>query len=308
MGTPRNPIDKYTKGPMPKVHVSDPTAALNHIDLDLLTEWEQVSGEKLLALPFGMEVWELDRHDSIKNQLLSAVAEITQGTSTEVSSPIPSKDALRDEHTPTSFLIYNLSKDQANTLLEREVWSSMAITFRITPLFTSCPDFLFSITGFSTQVMQTVTTIVQNVWNDPAVRNSISDILLTIPFDERAETQQDILNFLAALNVHYLDMKDTGGTLKPVFNVYSKGNLIKNDNTWTLLHDTLATCDYRSSMQRSGKTHINLHHCGICHSVDHLRGLCTFPDIKGWNGPRKCPEEDRKAVRPGNFQDRPKRK
>src|SRR6266404_431639 len=117
-GTLRNPIDKYTKGVMPKVQVSDPMAALNYIDLDLIMEWEKVNGEKLLAHPFNTEVQQSENHNLIKARILSAVVEITSGAEIEVSSPIPSTEAKCVGCTPSAFLIYNLSTTQVNLLLQ----------------------------------------------------------------------------------------------------------------------------------------------------------------------------------------------
>ena len=44
-----------------------------------------------------------------------------------------------------TFLIYNLTDSQKQTLLSRYVWSSKAITFHVLPLSLACLDFLFRI-------------------------------------------------------------------------------------------------------------------------------------------------------------------
>ncbi|KAH9056598.1 hypothetical protein EDB87DRAFT_1758097 [Lactarius vividus] len=152
---PRNPIDKYTKSPsegMPLVHAANPTAALEFIDLDLISTWEQAEGEKLLAHPFNNEAKSPELHENIKTRILTAIAEITGSQTVGVSAPKPSEDAIKKRCTPTAFLIYNLTPEQQTLLLRRRVWSSLAITFHVTDLSPQCPGFIFSIKGFSTLI------------------------------------------------------------------------------------------------------------------------------------------------------------
>jgi hypothetical protein len=47
----------------------------------------------------------------------------------------------------------------------------------------------------------------------------------------------------------------------------------------------LAERSYYNS--KFGQRHnlITPNHCGLCHGIDHLRGICPFPGIDGWKGP-----------------------
>ena len=48
--------------------------------------------------------------------------------------------------------------------------------------------------------------------------------------------------------------------------------------------------------------------CRLCHGCDHLRGLCPFPKIRGWNGGRNRAEQistRRKQEATGRTPDKP---
>ncbi|KAH9051433.1 hypothetical protein EDB87DRAFT_1582586 [Lactarius vividus] len=213
---PRNPIDKYTKSPsegMPLVHAANPTAALEFIDLDLISTWEQAEGEKLLAHPFNNEAKSPELHENIKTRILTAIAEITGSQTVGVSAPKPSEDAIKKRCTPTAFLIYNLTLEQQTLLLRRRVWSSLAITFHVTDLSPQCPGFIFSIKGFSTLIDTGIWDIVERVWSDDQTHAFIATLTGTLPDDVRQEAYRSAHAFLASLHISHLDVRDAGDTL-----------------------------------------------------------------------------------------------
>ncbi|KAN0104006.1 hypothetical protein V8E52_011407 [Russula decolorans] len=126
-----DPIDKYTKGSMPNVYYSHPTAALDFIDIDQVGDWENLPDGKLLAHPFGHEVRSMVAHQEIKTNLFAAVLEITQSDSVAICAPRP---PTSPPGTPSVFLIYNISELHRQMLLKCEVWSSTVFTFRTTTL------------------------------------------------------------------------------------------------------------------------------------------------------------------------------
>ncbi|KAH9019244.1 hypothetical protein EDB84DRAFT_1566144 [Lactarius hengduanensis] len=169
--TPRNALDKYTTRPLPSVHDAHPTAVFTNIDFDLVTEWDRHESGKLLAHPFDLEALNLTSHKSIRERIFTAISEITKSLEVEVSAPRPSTTAKSKDHAPTVFLIYNLTSEQMQFLLQRGVWSSQSITFRILPFSPPCPNFLFSLGGFFTHSRDTVFTIIQQVLGQPRNKN-----------------------------------------------------------------------------------------------------------------------------------------
>jgi len=284
-GAPRDPLDKYIKGNMPKVHVADSTATLNFIDIDLVIEWENYDRGKLIAIPFSIEADKIENHVTIGEHLLTAATEITQAENLGISTPTPSDDATRYGHIPTSFLIYNLSDDNINTLMQRGIWSSQAITFRVTELHPPRPDFLFTIRGLTTRDDDSILDMVKIAWEGNTIQNIIEDIVKS--FDEDCQTiiRTNIHQFLCSIQVKRLDFKTKGKVEAPRFNIYADGQFILDDNDWFHLRESLANLPYASPMQGRATTELSPATCSICHGVDHPTGMCDFQKMDDWNGP-----------------------
>lgn len=295
----RDPLDKYTKADMPLVHDAHPTSPFLYINLDLITEWEKLLGEKLLAIPFGDDARNADLHDPIKNRILYAIAEITQSKGVGVSAPSPSAEANEAKRVPTTFLIYNLTFSQKYKLLDRGVWSSPAITFRVTPFFPTNPDYLFTIRGFSMNIEDHVETLVYNIWHDADSLAFAQNLINAAPEKNRIELSLAISAFLESISVTCLNIKERGGALTPRFNIYAKGRAIPLHTTWLELRKYLSKRIYFTPLIGRGEVKTNPFNCGICHGVEHPRGLCPFPDIPGWNGPRRDQNVDNRRGRNG---------
>ncbi|KAH9077708.1 hypothetical protein EDB83DRAFT_2311410 [Lactarius deliciosus] len=69
----RTALDKYTPGPMPLIQDTHPTAPFDNIDLKLVEEWDGHQGEKLLAIPFDTEAWDINSHEFIRAKILTAL-------------------------------------------------------------------------------------------------------------------------------------------------------------------------------------------------------------------------------------------
>ena len=266
---------------MPQVYDAHPTAPLDHICIDLIGKWEKLAGGKLLAIPFDNTAQFINEHETVKGQIFTAVAEITKSQEAAVLAPKPSQDG---KGTPTAFLIYNLTDADCTLLLERQIWSSPAITFQVTPLNPPCPDFLFQIKGFSTLVTNDILEIVRTVWQDEEVIYLIEVVTDAFPEHAQEKVKSSIVTFLNSVRVTRLDTKSSGDSLQPRFNVYASSSEINNDEAWLFLRDSLASYTYESLMEEWGETLITPFNCSLCHGVDHPRGLCPFPSIPGWNG------------------------
>jgi hypothetical protein len=180
-GVTRTPLDKFTNTTMPNIQDAYPTAIFNGIDLDCLDAWVQYKGSKLLAIPFETEAQCFpEKHDSIRSRIFAAAAEITQSREVGVAAPTPSKDTNKPKGTPTAFLIYNLTLENYDFLLACKVWSSLAITFRVTPLDLLCPNFMFTIKGFTEFANENVQEMVQSVWLDNDLTHGTADIITKI--------------------------------------------------------------------------------------------------------------------------------
>lgn len=286
-GSTRDPRDKYTKGIMPKVHVASPTATLDLIDIDLVIEWENYDLGKLIAIPFGNEAENRNNHPSIAKRLLTAATEITQADDLGISTPIPNEEAILHGTTPISFLIYKLTYENITTLLQRSVWSSPAITFRVIHLHPPCPEFLFTLKDFTMRDDTTILNIVKSTWQSVETQKLINDIIDSFIEDNHSELRNNINAFLISAHIKRLNYRAKGNIEVPRFNVYADSQFILDDDVWFHLRNTLANLTYKSPMQGQGTTVIPLSTCTICHGVDHPTGMCDFPNIEGWNGPTR---------------------
>lgn len=73
------------------------------------------------------------------------------------------------------------------------------------------------------------------------------------------------------------------------YNVYVDSNLIKDNQTWSKICDFLKSRAYPSLLYGRGMAKRHPFYCSLHHSCNHLRGLCPFPIIPGWNGGKRCP-------------------
>lgn len=282
---PHDPLDKYTKAQMPKIYDGHPTDIFSLIDPKVVDEWDSRPACKLFALPFGIEARNRSRHNSIRACIFAAVAEITQSQQMGISAPKPSKQAKRLNYTPSAFLIYNLTEAQRRTLLEKTVWSSIDISFRVALPEPNLPDFLFNIKGFTTMSMDLVRSMVVAVWQDKETQTSLQMISQAAANKEHTYSQSNIKAFTESLEVKRLDVKEKGDILAPRFNIHAESKYIKDHNLWAQIQDFLSDCQYSSNMLGRGTTQIAPYECRICYSVDHPHGLCPFPSIAGWNRP-----------------------
>jgi hypothetical protein len=278
---------------MPAIHYSHPTAILDHLDLDLVDDWEHLPKGKLLVQPFGPDAKNVAKHSLIKTLLFAAVVEITNSRDVSVIAPKPKINSYK---TPYSFLVYNVSEQQAITLLERRVWSSPAVTFSVSTLNPICSDYLFSIKGLTTLDISEVYNTVKEVWHDPTSLEFLQTICQNFSGPRKDHEITMLQQFISSLKVERLDTKLRGNTIAPIFNVYANGPLIYSDNTWSQIRTFLTSRTYALQAQDIGTTVVAPFRCSICHAIDHPRGLCPFPVVEGWNGPKRRPREETETL------------
>jgi hypothetical protein len=282
----RDPLERFTDAPMPQVYKAHPTSAFEFIDCELIGTWERYPGSKLIAIPFGIEVQEQAKHKYICTKIFAAAANITRSQAIAVAAPAPNEKVKRACTTPTTFLIYKLDETQHETLLHRRVWSSTAITFQVTPLTPSRPNFLFSIiSGLSTGVCEDVYNMVKAVWQDTQSVAFYQSILGNRSDNKRPSTQLALEKFVSTMCIQCINTKIKGGILSPKFNVYTDTKDIYNHLAWSQIRNYLAKRTYKTTMLGQGSVMIAPHKCAICHGVDHPKGMCPFPDVPNWNGP-----------------------
>jgi hypothetical protein len=194
---------------------------------------------------------------------------------------------MNRRHMPITFLVYNLSETHYCMLLKQTIWASQNITFHISTPPMKCPTFLFTIKGLHTLEPNTVRETIRETWNNGTTQSFIQDGLSPLEGEKKERARQAIVAFMNSMWTTCLDTRDRGGILQPVFNVYAEGSIIDDITSWVNIRAHLADLDYYSSKLGHGHAEIAPFHCSLCHGVDHPRGLCPFPAIEGWHGPKR---------------------
>ena len=143
------------------------------------------TGRETHCHPLDNNVRNPSSHKLYQTRILSAVAEIANAQEVSVTAPRPSEEAVKNNKTPTSFLIYNITPAQEELLLLWKVWSSKLTTFRVTPFATTCPTFLFTIQGYATIGPKDVFPIVRSVWDSEPTRVFVDSLLNNVPAYEK---------------------------------------------------------------------------------------------------------------------------
>jgi hypothetical protein len=125
------------------------------------------------------------------------------------------------------------------------------------------------------------------VWNSNATKTFITNLLAPLPEMEKDKVIPEIEHLLNSMNLVCLDAKEAGNMLKLRFNVHTDSTNFSYNKIWTNLRTYLANRIYASSLEGQGNMEQVPFRCTCCHSVDHPRGLCPFPSLTGWNGPKK---------------------
>ena len=286
--TSRDPLSKFTRATMPVVHDASPTSIYDHIDDPMLKSWEKSPGEKVLVQPFDEISTNATKHEFLRLRILSAVNEITQAEHVRVSAPLLLQKDESPPHTsitPTAFLVCNITTAHMTTLLNRYVWASPSIAFRVIRTDPPPPNYLFTIKGLGTKFINDVREIVHAVWHDGETTAFLSSIVNDAPLADRRNLSTSLRVFIDSLDIERLDVKERGDTLAPRYNILANGPAIPNDNTWSRVRSFLSKRTYMDFLIGIGTTDIAPYKCTLCHGVTHPRGLCPFPSVKGWNTP-----------------------
>ncbi|KAI0267773.1 hypothetical protein BC834DRAFT_842450 [Gloeopeniophorella convolvens] len=287
----RSPLSDYTLGPMPPVQDEEPSTPLMHLHPDQVTDWVSTTTGRVLVRPFDTAATNPANHAAIAAEIMTAITDITGSNSVAVSIPLMIDNPLPRTRHPNTFLAYNLTPEQERILLDRGIWSSELTTFQVLPLNPPRPSFLFTLSGFTTLDADHATDLVRQVWQDDASAEFFTGLVEAAPEANRAATVDRIRAFIASMTTNLLDIRITGQIRTPHFNVYANGEVLANDNEWAAIRSYLRMRLYESTMHGRATASADFH-CSLCHSVDHPRGLCPFPDLQGWRGGARNPPSD----------------
>lgn len=96
--TPDNPtrdvLGKYLDVEMPEIHDAHASALIDLIDSDLLDEWDIQPDRKLAIIPFGVEIHSQDQLRNLREQVFTAIGEITKSQMLGILALKPNEKAI----------------------------------------------------------------------------------------------------------------------------------------------------------------------------------------------------------------------
>ncbi|KAG6371297.1 hypothetical protein JVT61DRAFT_9767 [Boletus reticuloceps] len=208
---------------------------------------------------------------------------------TKIAPPPLAQDA---QSAPIAFLIYDISETTRDILLQTRIWATPKLTFEVFPFTPTFPTLMFLLDGFVTQDPSQVKYAVLNHWYADRVYDSFIAVITQDPDYPADLPPQDQLDWMAnsysritdSLEIQLLDIRRCGNVPAPRHNIFATLPT-KNPKTWHDLRTLFENIVYTDPLHGTGKKG-PIRQCQICHCVTHPRGLCPFPNIEGWLGPK----------------------
>lgn len=289
-------------GGFPLVHMLHSAQIFDHLDNRVLLAWFQVEHPKFMVRVFdhsGKDVAE--RAAIIAERIrttITTIAESIHHTTPPIRvSPPQPQGGKGAKGLPIGFLVHKVTNETKDLILHQRIWSTTDFTFEALPF--NCahpPELLFGLTGFTTLDVATVLQAVIETWSQEEHRDHIDNLFSNCGIPDEEMIYKATHDFVSSCRVELLDFKIAGGLSVPRFNILATSPT--NDaQTWTDLRLYLSSLTYPTSLDGCGNA-TALFACQICHSLAHPRGLCPFPLIPHWNGPKVGNRTSNNAPRP----------
>ncbi|KAG1827671.1 hypothetical protein EV424DRAFT_1537254 [Suillus variegatus] len=277
------------QGSFPHIHLAHTAQLFDFQAAKVITAWLKVLHPKILIRVFNHD----GKNPSVKGPILieclcRAITKIAyfihqDEQKVKVSPLCPEANSVETDQ-PLSFLIYNISEEMKTLILNQCIWSSTDIFFMVHQFsINSPPLLLFCLHGFSTTDTNTVNSAIHDTWTEDMTKWDIRDILSECEIPEE-KVHIVAWDFINSLWVECLDFKANGGISLPCYIIFAVSPT-SNPTVWTKLQAYLHSLIYPLELEGSG-TAVNFIPCPLCHSITHPHGLCPFPNVPLWNGPK----------------------
>ena len=265
---------------------------------ETVTAWCAVPAPK-----FFIRIFDYDgsnaraRHATLSGLVRIAIQEIakTRGyDDTDVRIAPPTAPPVPTIHPLITFLVHDVTQETTAAILQQRVWSSSEVTFEAFPFDTeTIPSLTLCLNGFTSPDETAVRNAVLGAWSAAAPITRMMDLLqkLDPAFEglaRRHDTREAIASMVLSARAELVDFKEPGGVPSPRFNIFTKSPTTEL-KAWSEIKKLLFTITCPSLLIGTGHP-TRTFYCHICHSLTHPRGLCPFPLIPGWKGPKYSQE------------------
>lgn len=276
---------------------------------DTVIAWRTMAEPKFFVRFYDYDGKDATKHQTLVLKLQKSLEIIAAhaGSSTtmlKISPPVAPVPAAPDATPPTTFLVYGASQLLRKIVVEQRVWSVPQVTFEAYPFESNViPTIILCLAGFICPDDDTVTNSVKAAWLQPLPKAQLAEILVATDrsfsgADAITLARSAIQNMANSAQSELLNYRTPGGAPSPRWNIYVTPPTARIA-AWTKLKTYVDELIYPSTLSGTGTTR-KLFVCTICHSRNHPRGLCPFPDTQGWNGPQHTERSNEPATREFN--------
>ncbi|KAH9854513.1 hypothetical protein C2E23DRAFT_690271, partial [Lenzites betulinus] len=268
------------EGGLPVVALGAPDALFEGLARSRLAVlWNEDQDTMLMAHIYNSGHLRPGQARPLTDVMMAAIRCITGESTAIVVPPEPDWVAIPGRRaTPTGWALLHLSPESTQTLLERRVWSSPAITFLVYPRSLVIPRFLLTLTGFAHRH-----DILQTIWDGfrgEVILPTIYTLIRTNPRYAGVDPDVAAEQVLATIEVT-IDELQNGNIHARVY----MESPTASPRRWVEWRDFLSTIPFESNINATA-TAARPTQCAGCHGVDHPSHLCPFHDVPGWNAPR----------------------
>lgn len=290
--TVTNSPQRFTPSPeggFPPIHLAHAAHLLDFVSSNTINAWLNVTGPKFLVRVFDYDGKDYETMNAILTQRIRNV--ISEIMSTHKLEPINPRVAppspMEGKNTkdfPKAFLVFDIPTEVANMVVHQRVWSSHEITIEARPFLShELPTSFICLNGFTTANPDIIAGAVRDKWTSPEILGKIVEILekSEIPLERCYDAAMYLCD---SISVEFIDYKVAKAISLPRFNIFATCPS-NQPKTWTSLRVKLMTIHYPTPLDGTGIA-IPFTTCTLCHSIGHPNGLCKYPDIPSWNGPK----------------------
>ena len=282
----------------PTTHRGMPGEFLIGLNPETVTAWCEVPAPK-----FFIRIFDYDgsnaraRHATLSGLVRVAIQEIAKSRGyddTDVRIAPPTAPPVPTIHPLITFLVHDVTQETTAAILQQRIWSSSEVTFEAFPFDTeTIPSLTLCLNGFTSPDEKAVRNAVLGAWSAAAPITRMMDLLqkLDPAFEglaRRHDARESIAAMVLSVRAELVDFKEPGRVPSPRFNIFTKSPTTEL-KAWSEIKKLLFTIACPSLLIGTGHP-TRTFYCHICHSLTHPRGLCPFPLIPGWKGPKYAQE------------------
>lgn len=249
-----------------------------------LEAWLTTNKRKVLAQVYGMTSHPREkRHAEALSVIPKLMNSLFKTKTIKMAAP---EIALDDPARPCSFLLWDFNEKVEQTLLNFRVFSMEKFQIICYPMEQTLPSYICSIKGFSysfTRDENEVRELIKSTLETPGKAEKFFPITKDIEGINLLAPYEATKRLLGMISVKIMDEKEPGGAERPIVNVYAPPPT-NVPSIWRHWKQIFTDTTFSNGFSGVGKA-CESRYCSGCHSYDHYRGFCPFPDIPNWQGP-----------------------